>query len=88
MKTIEELYKEVIASEELKKTVSEIKDMSAVADFLKEHGCEATVNEFVEFIQSQSEGEIEDDVVAEVAGGFPQFGFRLEDVERYKESLK
>ena len=70
MKTIEELYREIDASEELQKAVSEIKDKEAMADFLKEHGCEATVEEFAEFIGSQGEGEIGDDAAAETAGGW------------------
>ena len=41
MKTIEELYNEINASEELKKAVSAIKDKEAFADFLKEQGCES-----------------------------------------------
>ena len=76
MKTIEELYKEINASEELKKAVSEIKDKEAFADFLKEHGCEASVDEFGKFVKSQSEGEIGDDAAGAVAGGAPMYGFR------------
>ena len=70
MKTIEELYGEINASEELKKAVSEIKDKAAMADFLKQHGCEASVDEFGKFVKSQSEGEIGDDAASEVAGGW------------------
>ena len=70
MKTIEELYKEINASEELKKAVSEIKDKEAMAGFLKEHGCEASVEEFGKFLKSQREGEISDNDVEAVAGGF------------------
>ena len=69
MKTIEELYKEINASEELKKAVSEIKDKTALADFLKEHGCEVSVDEFAKYIKSQNEGEIDDDAAASAAGG-------------------
>ena len=69
MKTIEELYKEINASEELKKAVSEIKDKTALADFLKEHDCEVSVNEFEKYIKSQMEGEIGDDAAASAAGG-------------------
>ena len=69
MKTVEELYKEINASEELKRAVSEIKDKTALADFLKKHGCEASVDEFGKYIKSQIEGEIGDDEVASVAGG-------------------
>ena len=73
MKTIEEMYKEISASEELNKAVSEIKDKTALADFLKKHGCEASADEFEKFVKSQSEGEIEDDEVSAVAGGFKWF---------------
>ena len=69
MKTIEELYNEINASEELQKAVSEIKDKEAFADFLKEQGCEASVDEFEKFVKSQTEGEISDEDVGAVAGG-------------------
>ena len=69
MKTIEEMYNEINASEELKKAVSAIKDKEAFADFLRQHGCEATVEEFGKFVESQREGEIEDDDVKAIAGG-------------------
>ena len=69
MKTIEELYKEINASEELKKAVSAIKDKGALADFLKEHGCDASADEFEKFVKSQSEGEIGDDAAGAAAGG-------------------
>ena len=70
MKTIEELYKEINTSEELKKSVSEIKDKTTLADFLKKHGCEASVDEFAEYIRSQGEGEIGDDEAAAAAAGW------------------
>lgn len=85
MKTIEELYKEINASEELKKTVSEIRDKTSLADFLKQQGCDASVDDFAKFIKSQQgeadvkdftafvrsqgEGEIKDEDVTAVAGG-------------------
>ena len=69
MKTIEELYNEINASEELKKAVSEIRDKEAFADFLKEQGCEASVDGFEKFVESQTEGEIGDDAAGAAAGG-------------------
>ena len=69
MKTIEELYNEINASEELRKAVSEIRDKEAFADFLKEHGCDASVKDFAAFVRSQDEGEIEDNDAEEIAGG-------------------
>ena len=76
MKTIEELYNEINASEELKKAASAIKDKGALADFLKEHGCDASADEFEKFVKSQTEGEIGDDAAGAAAGGGPMFGFR------------
>ena len=70
MKTIEELMKEINASEDLKKALSKIKDKEALAEFLKQHGCEASVEEFARFIKAQGEGEIGDDEAASVSGGF------------------
>ncbi len=69
MKTVEELYKEINTSEELKKVVSAIKDKEALADFLKEHGCEASVEEFLKFVKAQTEGVISDEDVEAAAGG-------------------
>ena len=70
MKTIEEMYKEISTSEELKKSVSEIRDKTAMSDFLKDHGCEASVDEFEKYMESQREGEIGDDAATAVAGGY------------------
>ena len=67
--TIEELCREISTSEELKRAFSEIKDKAALADFLKNHGCEGSADEFEKFIQSQNEGGIDDDAAASVAAG-------------------
>ena len=73
MKTIEVFYKEIMESEELRSDISEIKDQTILADYLKKHDCEGTVDEFVKYVQSQYEGEIADDIAASVAGGFPYY---------------
>ena len=83
MKTIEELYKEINASEELRKVVSQIRDKDALADFLKKQGCEASVDEFEEFIESQREGEIGDDAATAVAGGLEGNGLIGEVTQNY-----
>ena len=75
MKTIEELYNEINASEKLKKAVSEIKDKEAFTDFLKEQGCEASVDEFEKFVKSQTEGVISDeDAESATGGGIVSYG--------------
>ena len=71
MKTIEEMYKEITGSEELIKEYNTLalEDKEAVAEFLKAHDCEATVDEFNEYVKSQYEGEVSDDASENVAGG-------------------
>ena len=70
MKTLQELYKEVIASEELKKEFMEAsKDEKNVEEFQKKHGCDATFDELKAFFEEKSKGELNEDEVEAVAGG-------------------
>lgn len=75
MKTVEELFREIIASKELQEELTSIgKGQFAEVDaFLKKHNCEVSAEEFVDFLKkqkkSQSEGELADDATEAVAGG-------------------
>ena len=75
MKTVEELFREINASEELQKELSSIgKGQFAEVDaFLKKHNCDVSAEEFVVFLKkqdkSQFEGELSDDATEAVAGG-------------------
>lgn len=69
MKTVEELCKEIDASAELQNELKAASDETKLIEFLKKHGCDADVKEFKAFVRSQSEGEIEDDDTAAIAGG-------------------
>lgn len=75
MKTIEELYSEVMASEELKKEFCSIKP-EEIESFAKKHGCNATFDEIKAFLTAKStaSGELSDDEIEQVAGG--KLGFR------------
>ena len=79
MKTIEELCKEIEASEALHKEVTEIGDSEALAEFLKKYDCEASAEEFEKFLSAhaQQEGELDDDAVEAVAGGTNPLFFPL-----------
>lgn len=69
MKTIEELYKEVLASEELKKEFLTLKP-DTVEDFLKAHGCDATLDELKAFFEAKKEAnELAEEELSQVAGG-------------------
>lgn len=45
MKTLDQLYEEVLASEELKKEICSINEIDELGEFCKKHGCDATGNE-------------------------------------------
>ena len=74
--TIEALYKEIIASDELKSAFVEAAKAQKLGDFLKTQGCEATEAEVVDFIKSlrKGEGELADDELNSVAGGCTSMG--------------
>ena len=55
MKTIQELYDEIMASQELKAQFIEAGKAGKQEAFLKEHGCEATLEEVAAFLKARSE---------------------------------
>ena len=71
MKTIQELYNEVLKNEELKKAFSEAVQNKTVEDFLKSHGCEASMEDVGAFLKEQQAktGEVADNELDNVAGG-------------------
>ena len=70
MKTIEELYNEVMASEEMKKEFLALKP-EEVEGFAEKYGCKATFEEIKAFLteKNTSSGELSDDEIEQVAGG-------------------
>ena len=73
MKTMQELYSEIVASDELKKAIVEAMKANELEDFLKAHGCEATEEEVKEFVETKAASdapiELSDDELKYVAGG-------------------
>ena len=73
MKTIQELYAEIMANDELKKAFVEAMKAGKLEDFLKERGCEATEEEVKEFVETKAASdapiELSDDELELVAGG-------------------
>jgi len=53
LKTIHELYKEIMASKELKDQFIESAKAGKQEAFLKEHGCEATLDEVKAFLEAK-----------------------------------
>ena len=71
MKTIQELYSEVLKSEEMKKAFSEAVQNKTIENFLKSHGCEASMEDVAAFLKEQQakSGELADNELDNVAGG-------------------
>lgn len=68
MKTLQELYKEIIASGELKAAFTEAAKGGKVTEFLKAQGVDATAEEVTAFLKSQT-GELSDEELDNAAGG-------------------
>ena len=54
MKTIQELYNEITANQELKAQFLEAAKAGKQEEFLKDHGCEATVEEVKAFLEAKA----------------------------------
>jgi len=71
MKTLQELYNEIMADEGLKKAfVEAVKDNKAI-EFAKEHGVETTLDEIKAFLEESraQEGELAPEEMENAAGG-------------------
>ena len=54
MKTLQELYMEVMSNEELKKQFVEVAKSNKQLDFIKGHGCDTTLDELKVFIEEKA----------------------------------
>ena len=69
MKTLQEIYNEIVGSDELKKAYLEAAKGGKVAEFLKANGCEATAEEIKAFLQEKADQPLSDAELDSVAGG-------------------
>ncbi|MBR4575803.1 MAG: hypothetical protein IKO25_01235 [Clostridia bacterium] len=71
MKTIQELYDEVSGNEELRARFIEAAGAGKQEAFLKEHGCEATLEEVAAFLKAKAEEDapLSMDELENTAGG-------------------
>ena len=72
MKTLQEMYDEIIASDEQKAAFAEASKNGKTLEFLKENGCETTAEELEAFLTEQREklsGQLTDEELENVAGG-------------------
>ena len=79
MKTLQEVYEEVKASDDLKKSLAESVKAGKVTEFLKAHDCDATVEELKEFVAEKAAKdrpiELSEDELEMVAGGYSLSNF-------------
>ena len=69
----EEVYDKIVSSEELSKKYSAIKDDNALEAFLSEIGYTGDTKEFIAYVMTKQEGEIEDATTEDIAGGKPYY---------------
>lgn len=71
MKSFEELYNEVLASDELKAEAAKAGKEGKQQEFLKAHGCDATQEEVAEFLKAKAQGDLPltDDELKMMNGG-------------------
>ncbi len=73
MKTAQELYDEIIASDELKKAFAEAMKAGKLEDFLKAQDCDIAEEEIKEFIEAKAAEDapidLSEDELKHVAGG-------------------
>ena len=67
MKTIEELYNEVIANEDLKEEFIKAFEENKVEEFMKKNGCDATMEDLKQF--ASEEIPLSEDELDNAAGG-------------------
>ena len=69
MQTLEELYREIQINDELKEKFISAAKESRLTDFLKEHDCDASVRDVMDFMNGVKGRTISDDDLDKVAGG-------------------
>ena len=70
MKTLQELYKEILASDELKKAFLEAAEDGRMVEFIKAQGCDATEEDLKVFVKEQAKSRsVSDEELDNVAGG-------------------
>jgi len=71
MKTLNELYAEVTASDALKAEFLALKTPEEIVDFAKKHGCDATLDDIKAFFEEKQKaaGELSEEDLEQVAGG-------------------
>ena len=71
--TKEEVYSKIVQSEELREQYRGITDPGALKAFLSAVGYDADPEDFIRYLKSRYEGEIDDLDAENIAGGTPRY---------------
>ena len=71
--TKKEVYKKIVDSDELRKKFESLTDKTSLESFLAEIGYDGDAEDFIAFVKSVNEGEIDDEDAQVVAGGKPKY---------------
>ena len=76
---LEELYKMVMSDRDIMSEFVKASGTDTLSAFAEKYGCNASDSEIRNFFLAQCEGELPDDAVESVAGGFFDFGKWISD---------
>ncbi len=87
MKTLNELYIEIITNDELEDEIMLMETTADLVAFAQKHGCDVTLDEMEDFFKTKRKtiGELGDEELGLVAGGV---NTQQEDRKSYKMSKK
>ena len=69
MKTLQELFAEIMASDEMKKAFAEAAKEGKVLDYIRANGCEATMEEVQTYLKEKADRELSEEELDSAAGG-------------------
>lgn len=78
--TLEELYNKVMSDRDIMAEFVKASGTNSLEAFAKSYGCDAADTEIRKYFIAQCEGELPDDAVEDVAGGFFDFGKFISDL--------
>ena len=71
--TKKEVYTKIVNSDELRKKFESLKDRTSLESFLAEIGYDGDAEDFIAFVKSVNEGELDDEDAEVIAGGKPKY---------------
>ena len=71
--TKKEVYNKIVHSDELRKMFKSLTEQTSLESFLAEIGYDGDAEDFMAFVKSVNEGELDDEDAEFIAGGKPKY---------------